>query len=390
MKPFLVLITALSTAALAAVDSASSAPLDEVHTIETDSLAGVTSVAISPDGRFLYSAAFFQGTVATFQRNPETGELVQDDVITAPNLNAAVSISLSRDGAHAVVSAFQANAITLFSRDAETGRLTQRDAVSEGEDGASGLNFVVRGVFSKDGRFIYTASSGGIGVFEIVDNQLKFIQIETAEGQLQGMRDIRLSPDGKTIYAAGTVSNSLAVLHPDPETGKLQTVQTFNNQIDDLPSLGGVFYIACSPDGKNVYTNSGRFGGENAVSVFEVLEAGELKFIEAHTNGVDGFDGFVGGNGIGVSPDGRMVYALATISDQMARFSRDQTTGKLTLLGLQSVGPFSEQGSATLCVSPDGKFIYVADESSSAIVVFAAPKSEETEAASPEPPPPGQ
>ncbi len=166
--------------------------------IETESLAGVTSVAISPDGRFLYSAAFFQGAVSTFQRNPETGELVQDDVITAPNLNAAVSIDLSRDGSHAVVSAFRANAITLFSRDAQTGRLTQRDAVSEGENGAKGLDFVIGGEFSKDGRFIYSASSGGIGVFQIADEQLKFIQFEAADDQLQGMRDIQLSADGRS------------------------------------------------------------------------------------------------------------------------------------------------------------------------------------------------
>ncbi len=167
-------------------------------------------------------------------------------------------------------------------------------------------------------------------------------------------------------------------------------VQVLNNQTDDLPSLGGVFRVACSPNGKFVYTNSGRFGGVNAVSVFEVQEDGNLKFIEAHTNGVDGFDGFVGGNGIGVSPDGRMVYALATVSDQMARFSRDQTTGKLALLGLQSVGPLSDQGCPNLCFSPDGKFIYVADESTSAIVVFKAPKSEEIEVPSRRSAPPEQ
>lgn len=363
----------LAGVAAARAQAPETKPLEVVHSVAMDSLNCVTSVAVSPDGRFLYAAAFAVSTVSTFERNIETGELTLNGVLEGPNLDAAVNIQLSHDAKTAVVSSFRANAITLFGRDAETGALKQLDVAKEGDGGNAGLNFVVACSFSKDDRFIYTASGGGLGVYEIVEDRLKFVQVEAAEGKLAGMRDIQTSPDGRVLYAAATGANSLVALRPDRETGKVQLLQILNNEDDEIDGLAGVFRVACSPDGKHLYASSGRFGGVNAVTAFAVLPDGKLKFIEEHFDGINGFTDFVGGNGIAVSQDGLAVYALATVSDHMARFSRDAESGKLTFLGTQPVGTFSEQGCPNLCFSPDGRFIYAADESTGEIVVFKAP-----------------
>ena len=75
-----------------------------------------------------------------------------------------------------------------------------------------------------------------------------------------------------------------------------------------------------------------------------------------------------------LSPDGKSLVALASLSDRLFRFARDITTGKLTYVGSQQVGTKMVPGAAGLCFSPDGRHLYVADESASAIVVYEMPR----------------
>jgi 6-phosphogluconolactonase (cycloisomerase 2 family) len=64
------------------------------------------------------------------------------------------------------------------------------------------------------------------------------------------------------------------------------------------------------------------------------------------------------------------VYVVASVSDRLFRFRRDAASGKLTVLGSQQVGVNETPGSAGVCFSPDGKFVYVADENAGSIVVY--------------------
>jgi 6-phosphogluconolactonase (cycloisomerase 2 family) len=131
--------------------------------------------------------------------------------------------------------------------------------------------------------------------------------------------------------------------------------------------------VACSKDGKHVYVNAGRFGGDQALSVFAVAPGGKLQLVEEHIDGEGSLEDYKGGNDIGVSPDGRLVFALTTLSDRLFRFQRDPDKGSLIFIGSQPVGEKELPGSAGLCFSPDGKYVYVADEAASSIVVFKVP-----------------
>src|SRR5687767_13929725 len=86
-----------------------SSELVEVQKVKLESLTSVTSVAISPDGRFLYAAAFNPGVINVFQRNIETGQIAFDSSIDGKDLQAAVSLRLSIDGSLAVASSFGAD-----------------------------------------------------------------------------------------------------------------------------------------------------------------------------------------------------------------------------------------------------------------------------------------
>ena len=355
------------------LEKASARDLAEVQREQQDFLRSATSVCITRDGKFLYAAAFNSSTVAAFKRDAASGKIENDASMETPELAAAVSIVLSADDQFAAVSAFRANAVSLFKRDAATGELIFLDAAIQGKDGAAGLTFAIDALFSPDNHFLYSASATGVGIFRIEKEKLVFVNEETVGGQLENVRGMALSPDGAILYATGADSNTVAVFRRDKENGKLEKLQVLTDGEDGNDELEGAFRVACSPDGKHVYISSGRFSGDQAISVFATQSDGKLKLIEEHVNGVGGFTGFKGGNTIVVSPDGSLVYAVGTMSDTLVRFRRDEATGKLTFLGSQMVGDFVTPGACGLTFSPDGKFVYVADEMSSSIVVFKQP-----------------
>ena len=232
------------------------------------------------------------------------------------------------------------------------------------------MDFVIDAEFSDDNRFVYTAAANGVGVFKLEGEKLSFIQAESAGGQLRGVRGVTISPNGSWIYGPAYLSGTLGVLRRDAATGKVDVVQIVKDGENDVNTLAGAFRAACSPDGKHVYVSSGRFTGSQSITVFGAAPDGKLTLVEAYVNGEGGFDNFQGGNGIVVSADGTRVYAVASISDRLFRFRRDPASGKLTFLGSQQVGANQTPGSAGVCFSPDGKFVYVADENANAIVVF--------------------
>ena len=372
MPHFMRALSLTAVLAACACQTALAGDLRELQVMQRPDLRSVTSVIISPDGKFLYAAAFNPGNVLTFKRDVTSGKIEYQDLITGPGLKAAVAVNLSNDGGYLTASSFAANTVTLMKRDAESGQLTVLDAPLDGAAGAAGLNFVIDATFSSDGKFVYTASSGGLGVFEKKNDTLAFVQYDEAGGQLKGVRDATISPDGKWVYAPAYTSGTLGVFRRDAQTGKVELVQMIANEDEKFRGIAGAFRVAASNDGKHVYLSSGRFGGDQAVSVFEVQPDGTLKQFQVIDKTDEAFEKFQGGNSIIVSADGQMVYVVASVCDGLFRFKRDPATGKLTLLGGQQVGDLAEPGSAGVCLSPDGKFLYVADEASSSIVAYRA------------------
>ena len=153
--------------------------------------------------------------------------------------------------------------------------------------------------------------------------------------------------------------------------------------------LVGAVSSAVSPDGRSVYVASSL---SDAVAVFDRDAATGALTQKAGTagcvseTGTDGAcaDGVALLNpvSVAVSPDGRSVYLVSTLSDAVAVFDRDAATGALTQKS-GTAGCVSESGTGGACasgvaldlaafvtVSPDGRTVYVASRSSSAVAVF--------------------
>jgi 6-phosphogluconolactonase (cycloisomerase 2 family) len=128
-------------------------------------------------------------------------------------------------------------------------------------------------------------------------------------------------------------------------------------------------HCTTSPDGKFVYTASGRFGGKDAVNCYKVGLAGRLVLVQ-ELMGEDLPEGFGGGNEIVVSPNGRLVAVACTTSDKLARFSRNPQSGELTIIEVIQSGAQALPGAAGVAFDSTGQHLLVADENSNSIVTF--------------------
>jgi 6-phosphogluconolactonase (cycloisomerase 2 family) len=368
-------------------------------------------LAISPDGRFVYSVSTYTrtitdrsgklvntpgGTIVVFRRDARTGALTQlpgdagcikdEDAPrnpvtlrctqTAQGITGAKTIVLSDDGRFAYVAALNNASIAAFRRNADTGELTQLDG-----DGAC------------------------------IEQRSARMECPTAAKALHGVRWVTLSPDGRHLYAAAPASDAISAFSVDQATGALRQLDDDAACIEDrLARLNncrvtgvGLNYprsITVSPDGRNAYVASdsadGSFPGDpgngNAVSVFaRDPETGRLSQLEGDdacirdtiaesTTGCK-----VVGKGlfqafrVVLSPDGRFAY-VGTDSDRgaVSEFERDPDTGALRQLSppdacigftvCHRAGAF--QGAETLTMSRDGRSIFAASYATSSVVVL--------------------
>lgn len=353
-----------------------------VNSVERSELDAVTGVAMSSDGKFLYTAAYQSASLCVFARDSDTGALTY--VETADDselLQGVTSIQLSPDGRFATTAAFRSQAVTLLARDPETGRLQYLDSKKQDVDkGVSGLDWTVVASFSPDGRFVYAIDDrGGVTCFKLtgMNEQTKLEFVEAfRHTDLLGARGMHHHPAGKHVFVACKTSHALVALRRDPDSGKLSTATTVFDEKNGVTGLHSAFGVTVSGDGKFVYVVSGQHGGgkDNCVGVYAfdseaetLTRLQEIYPAETEVNGVK--QPFDGGNNVVFDAAQQNVFASATASGGLAMFQRDTTSGHLKMTQLvhdnERLGWISG-----LAVSPDNRFLYAAAERLDTIVTF--------------------
>ncbi len=147
-------------------------------------LNGVFRVNISPDGNFVYTAAFDSDSICTFARNQIDGTLTPKSCYAnSVYLDAATDTLLTPDGKHLIATTYYSKGVVVFKRDTQTGALTYQE--------------------------IYTRSA------------------TTGLPALDGARGVVVNPNSRAVYATGYVDDSVVTLlvgNPRPVLSTLSPV----------------------------------------------------------------------------------------------------------------------------------------------------------------------
>ncbi|HWK54604.1 MAG TPA: beta-propeller fold lactonase family protein [Hyphomicrobiales bacterium] len=368
-----------STPALA--DAITYVETHQNDTHEVTGLSGISDVAVSLDGKFVYTASYASNAVSVFARNPETGQLTYSSTVTG--ITNAFSVDVSSDNKSIYV-ASPGGQVYAYARDLITGALTLIDSLS----GAPTSGFVSVSV-SPDNKTVYGVGGNpsGLVVFgrDTETGALTLVAdyADNVEGHLLGqyfgpvtspIKNIASSADGQFVYVTSTVDNALTLFSRDAATGALTQLTVYSDGVAGVDGLQGASSVKISPDGKHLYVTG---QGESSVAIFDVDEpSGELTYIGKVTNGVDGIANLVGARSLAISPDGRYVLVSAITSDSVTAFSRDAATGLLTLDSVVTNainGVAGLDGPSGMATDPLNRHLYMAGQLSHSLVVFSLP-----------------
>lgn len=390
---------------------------------------GSGAVAVSPDGRNVYVAASRSDAIAIFSRHRRSGALRQAGgragcvadrgragCARAVGLNGPNSVALSPDGRFLYATSRASASVTVFHRKRATGALRQLPAGTGCVSGlpipgcASGraLSGPDAVAVSPDGENLYVASFFGDAVAIFTRSRNGSLSQPAGTGGciaaaisgcepaigLGAPEGLAVSPDGSSVYTAGATSNAIASFTRDPASGALSQATDGSGCVADPPPTGcaagaqlsGVNALALAPAGRDLYATS-LFS--DSVTSFSRSAAGLLSqkpgtracLIYLRSAGCSFGRELNAPEGIAVSPDGASVYVASFRSGAIDVLARDresgfvvQVPGRAGCLAARSVPGCrlgrALRGVSSVAVSPDGRNVYAASFASNAVNVF--------------------
>ncbi len=287
--------------------------------IGTNALDGARSLAISPEGTFLYVASMFADSLVALQRDSTTGALsflsaTYDSDIGVDGLDQARSIVISPDGKNLYVAAYGDSKLSVFGRNATTGAVSFLGVYEEGDQGVEELTQPHALAISPDGDHLYVALwSNQLIVFERDSStglltylsKLAYLQAESI-GSSGTPRAISISPDGKQVYVASWNTDTVSVFDRDATDGSLAHLSDYRNSDTDISNMDGPHALTISSDGTFVYVAA--FASDAVVSFKRDLAAGTLEYYQSILPSDEESWTMNGPISIGASPDGEHVY----------------------------------------------------------------------------------
>lgn len=178
--------------------------------------------------------------------------------------------------------------------------------------------------FDPSGRFVLVPDKGldRVFVFRFEDGRLTPAAapwMDTREGA--GPRHIAFHPSRPFAYVVNELDSTVIACSFDATTGGLQALQLLSSLPDTFTGNSRASEIGVSPDGRRLYASN---RGYDSIAVFQIdAETGLLRFEEA-TPSMGKTPRF-----FAIGPGGRFMYVLNEDSDGIASFSIDASTGRL-------------------------------------------------------------
>ncbi|RIK43641.1 MAG: hypothetical protein DCC55_05215, partial [Chloroflexi bacterium] len=206
----------------------------ENHISSTVELEGVRDLAVSPDGAHLYAAGFANnqsGFVSVYQRDLTNGELTHvqtrkegELLVLFPvprfmdGLAGAIDLSISPDGRFVYVATYYDSSVVVYSRQPASGQLALAYIYRNGSNGITGMGGAMGVAMSPDSRHLFVAGGqdDAIAIFDrdSENGRLSFVEAivrdpNTGEPKLDNPTGVLVSPDGSTVFATSSVDDAV-------------------------------------------------------------------------------------------------------------------------------------------------------------------------------------
>lgn len=213
----------------------------------------------------------------------------------------------------------------------------------------------------RTGRFLFGASYGGnkvsvnpIGADGIVGPPSQIVPTGPKA------HAILASPDNRFVLATNLGSDELLTFKLDPQNGSLAASSALK-----VATGAGPRHFRFSPDGRFVYL-LGELDGIVRTLAYNAAD-GSLRELQQASALPVGFEGKPWGADIHITPDGRFLYASERTSSTIAGFTIDPASGHLT-----SFGNFAtEKQPRGFNIDPTGRYLAAVGEMSNGMSVYA-------------------
>jgi uncharacterized repeat protein (TIGR01451 family) len=127
-------------------------------------ITGAVDIVVTPDGRFVYVAGHDADAIAVFARDAATGLLtwqskVQDGELGVDGIGGISTLALSPDGRHLYAGGAADQALAGFALNAGSGALTQIALLRQGQGGVNGLNGISDLAFGSEGALLFATAT---------------------------------------------------------------------------------------------------------------------------------------------------------------------------------------------------------------------------------------
>jgi 6-phosphogluconolactonase (cycloisomerase 2 family) len=307
-----------------------------------------SDILLDADGRFLYATSRTAATVSTYSIASANGALSLAGA--QPTGTEPVRIALAPSGQFAYVANRSAQTVSIYARDTTTGVLTLSATTLSLGDPLTAIIVNEAGTFA---YVTYASSTNNVDVFSLdaTTGALTFVQTVSAGDT---PLDIRLDDNNAVAYVANANSDSVSVFSINSSDGMLTSLQTIATGDDPR---------ALRLDIDNKYLYVATFGS-NEVSAYTVAVATGMLTLIDHFRARNGL------NAIALSSSTTAFGTLARDAfapdGEVHGYRVDTMTGALSSPTTKTAGT----GPIQVALTPDNRFAYVVNMTSSNISVF--------------------
>jgi 6-phosphogluconolactonase (cycloisomerase 2 family) len=201
------------------------------------------------------------------------------------------------------------------------------------------------------GKFVYVASIDLVSAYEVNPTSGALTPVFGSPFPAgQEPFSVAVDPTGKFAYIPDIASNNVLAYTIDPTTGELTPVSG-----SPFPAGTGPRSVAVDPTSGFAYvTNAPFLPSAGNVSGYTINPtSGALTPVSGSP-----FPAGAEPDSVAVDPGGKFVYVANVSSSDVSGYTINPTTGALTPM---SGSPFSSKSPVSVAVDPSGKFVYVAN-----------------------------